>query len=206
MRVVIVDGDQLFRSGFREVLERDGIEVAGEAASPEQALHEAPQLSPDVVAIEPFMQGVSEVDTTPWLRALAQASVVLVVSDSSASADVARCIDAGASGYVTKASSEAELVTAVRTAAAGGAIFAPAAAATLLELVRTAAPSADAALSERELEVLRLVAEGKDNAEIARQLFISSETVKNHISKILAKLQVDNRIQAAVYAVRARIV
>lgn len=209
MRVVIVDDDQLFRSGLRELLERDGIQVVEELSSAD-ALETVLRMAPDVVTFEPSQPGRSAAEATGRLATLAPEPKILAIAGSSDPGDVARCIAAGASGYVLKDSSEADLVGAVRAVAGGGAVFSPSTAMTLVELVRAAlSEEPDAShlgLTSRELEVLRLVAAGKDNAEIASELFISSETVKNHMSKILTKLPVDNRTQAAVYAVRARLV
>lgn len=210
LRVVIVDDDSLFRSGLRALLEEDGIEVAGEAGAAGEALDVVGRTTPDVVTVEPSMLGTSGLEATEPLGALAAAHRVLVVSATAEMEDVARYMGAGACGYMTKGASEAELLAGVRAAAAGLAVFSPSIATALAQVVRLPAGDdghdADRVLSERELEVLRLVAEGKDNAEIAHALYISSETVKNHVSKILAKLQVDNRIQAAVHAVRSRLV
>jgi DNA-binding NarL/FixJ family response regulator len=117
---------------------------------------------------------------------------------------------AGACGYLLKISSMEELVAGINAAAAGESLISPAIAAKVLQLLRAntfdRAQTSRAELSERELDVLKLIAIGKDNAEIAKELFISPKTVKNHISNILMKLQIDNRIQAAVYAVRSGIV
>jgi DNA-binding NarL/FixJ family response regulator len=117
---------------------------------------------------------------------------------------------AGACGYLLKSSSIEELVAGIRAAAAGESLISPQIATKVLQLLRAQSPGRSqplrAELSERELEVLRLIAIGKDNAQIAKDLFISPKTVKNHISNILMKLQIDNRIQAAVYAVRSGIV
>jgi DNA-binding NarL/FixJ family response regulator len=209
MRVVIVDDDRLFRSGLRELLERDGIQVVEELSSAD-ALETVSRIGPDVVTLEPSQPGLTAAEATRRIATLQPEPKILAIAGSSDAGDVTGCIEAGASGYVLKDSSEADLVGAVRAVAGGGAAFSPSPAMTLVELVRVALSEepevADLGLSSRELEVLRLVAAGKDNAEIAGELFISSETVKNHMSKILSKLPVDNRTQAAVYAVRARLV
>jgi DNA-binding NarL/FixJ family response regulator len=119
---------------------------------------------------------------------------------------------AGACGYLLKDASVDQLVAGIRAAAAGESLISPQIAAKVLQLLRAQQSDADAAetiraeLSDREIQVLKLIANGNDNAEIARQLFISPKTVKNHISNILMKLQIENRIQAAVYAVRSGIV
>ena len=209
VRVLLLDHDRLFRSGFRQLLEDDGIEVAGDDAPYAEALDLVRRVEPDVVAVNPAVEGGEDL-----IRSLATEALgchVLAIADSAEPDDVIDALDAGASGYVTKTASQAELTAAVRTIAAGGSAFSRSPAATLVECARPEGdggqePGPENALSEREVDVLRLVAEGKDNAEIARELSISPETVKNHISKVLAKLGVDNRIQAAVYAVRSKLV
>jgi DNA-binding NarL/FixJ family response regulator len=210
LRAVIVDSHELFRHGLRELLEQDGIEVAGEASSAEASLSLVPTISPDVVTIDLDLPGLSGLEAARRLVEAAPATNVLIVTATAEPADVIDAIDAGAAGYLTKDASVPELVAGVRAAARGDAVFSPPAAAILRDLIRAVGrphePQPAAELSERELEVLRLVAEGKDNSQIARELFISPETVKNHISSVLGKLGLDNRIQAAVYAVRARLV
>jgi two-component system nitrate/nitrite response regulator NarL len=135
---------------------------------------------------------------------------VLTISDDDA--DVVNAVMAGACGYLLKNASVDQLVAGIRAAAAGESLISPQIAAKMLQLLRAQQSNADAAetirteLSDREIQVLKLIANGKENAEIARQLFISPKTVKNHISNILMKLQIENRIQAAVYAVRSGIV
>ena len=135
--------------------------------------------------------------------------VVLTISEEDG--DVVDAVMAGACGYLLKGSSIEELVAGIRAAAAGESLISPQIATKVLQLLRAQSPRATPSRCgpssrERELEVLKLIAIGKDNAEIAKDLFISPKTVKNHISNILMKLQIDNRIQAAVYAVRSGIV
>jgi DNA-binding NarL/FixJ family response regulator len=133
--------------------------------------------------------------------------VVLTISDNDA--DVMDAIVAGACGYLLKDSSVEDLLRGIRAAAIGESLISPGIAAKVLQRVRASSAAngsseaLTAALSKREVEVLKLIASGKDNTQIARDLFISSKTVKNHISNILFKLQIDNRIQAAVYAVKS---
>ena len=211
IRVVIVDDHEFFRRGLREVLEADGILVVGEAADGEAALEVVAETSPDVVVMDLSLPHMPGVEVTRRLAATAPATRVLVLTISADERSVTEAIVAGACGYLLKEAGMAELLTGVRAAAAGEAAVTPRIAEGLLRIVRervgeTPADGREAALSSRELEVLRLVADGCDNAEIARELVISVPTVKHHMSNILMKLQVENRIQAAVYAVRSRLV
>jgi DNA-binding NarL/FixJ family response regulator len=137
---------------------------------------------------------------------------VVVLTISADDDDVMNAVMAGACGYLLKDSSIQELIAGIRAASEGESLISPQIAAKVLQRLRAQSKDADAAetiraeLSDRELQVLKLIANGNDNAQIARELFISPKTVKNHISNILMKLQIDNRIQAAVYAVRSGIV
>jgi DNA-binding NarL/FixJ family response regulator len=211
LRVVIVDDHQFFRRGLREVLEDEGVEIVGEAADGESALQIVAKTVPDVAIMDLNLPDMSGVDVTRRLAAEVPATRVLVLTISADEQDVTDAILAGACGYLLKEAAMGELVEGVRAAASGEAAITPRIASGLLHIVRerlseSPADGREAALSERELEVLRLVADGRDNAEIAERLVISLPTVKHHISNILMKLQVENRIQAAVYAVRSRLV
>ena len=158
------------------------------------------------------MPGAGGVETTRRLSSLAPLSRVVVLTISADDDDVMNAVMAGACGYLLKDSSIQELIAGIRAASEGESLISPQIAAKVLQRLRAQSKDADAAemiraeLSDRELEVLKLIANGKDNAQIARELFISPKTVKNHISNILMKLQIENRIQAAVYAVRSGIV
>jgi DNA-binding NarL/FixJ family response regulator len=156
------------------------------------------------------MPGLGGVEATRLIIDEAPHTSVVVLTVSEEASDVVDAIVAGACGYLLKSASIDELIAGIRAAAAGDALISPGIAGRLLSHVREqaapASPSPTTQLSARELDVLKLVAEGKDNAEIAAELFISPKTVKNHISNILMKLQISNRIQAAVYAVRRGIV
>ena len=209
-RVVVVDDHDLFRTGLMNLLTEQGIHVVGEAATGEAAVKLVRDLAPDVVVMDIHMPGISGVDATRELAAVAPRSRVVVLTISEEDGDVVDAVMAGACGYLLKSSSIEELVAGIRAAAAGESLISPQIATKVLQLLRAQSPGRSqplrAELSERELEVLRLIAIGKDNAQIAKDLFISPKTVKNHISNILMKLQIDNRIQAAVYAVRSGIV
>ena len=212
LRVLVVDDHDLFRTGLRNLLEEQGVNVVGEAENGETAIRLASDLAPDVVIMDLNMPGVGGVETTRRLSSLAPLSRVVVLTISADDDDVMNAVMAGACGYLLKDSSIQELIAGIRAASEGESLISPQIAAKVLQRLRAQSKDADAAeviraeLSDRELEVLKLIANGKDNAQIARELFISPKTVKNHISNILMKLQIENRIQAAVYAVRSGIV
>ena len=212
VRVVVVDDHDLFRTGLRSLLEEQGVNVVGEAANGQTAIRIVSELAPDVVIMDLNMPGLTGVETTRQLSGIAPLARVVVLTISADDDDVMNAVMAGACGYLLKDSSIQELIVGIRAAAAGESLISPQIAAKVLQRLRAQSTSEDAAatiraeLSDREIEVLKLIANGNDNAQIARELFISPKTVKNHISNILMKLQIDNRIQAAVYAVRSGIV
>ena len=212
LRVLLVDDHDLFRTGLKNLLEEQGVQVVGEAPNGQTALRLVPELVPDVVIMDLNMPGLSGVETTRHLTGMAPLARVVVLTISVDDEDVMDAVMAGACGYLLKDSSIDELLAGIRAAADGESLISPQIAVKVLQRLRSQGKSEDAAetiraeLSDREIEVLKLIANGKDNAEIARELFISPKTVKNHISNILMKLQIENRIQAAVYAVRSGIV
>ena len=212
LRVLVVDDHDLFRTGLRNLLEEQGVNVVGEAENGETAIRLASDLAPDVVIMDLNMPGAGGVETTRRLSSLAPLSRVVVLTISADDDDVMNAVMAGACGYLLKDSSIQELIAGISAASEGESLISPQIAAKVLQRLRAQSKDADAAetiraeLSDRELQVLKLIANGKDNAQIARELFISPKTVKNHISNILMKLQIENRIQAAVYAVRSGIV
>ena len=212
LRILIVDDHDLFRAGLRHLLGEQGVKVVAEASDGGTAIRLAQELAPDVVVMDLNMPGLSGVETTQELTGHLPTCRVVVLTISAEDEDVARAVVAGACGYLLKDSSIQELVAGIRAAAAGDALISPYVAGKLLQRLRDEWSPAEeletirAELSEREIEVLKLIANGKDNADIAGELFISPKTVKNHISNILMKLQIENRIQAAVYAVRSGIV
>jgi DNA-binding NarL/FixJ family response regulator len=190
------------------LLERAGVDVVGEARTGAEAVAEIRSLAPDVVVMDLNMPGISGVEATAKIAMVAPFTRVLVLSASEQDADVMDAIMAGACGYLLKEASIEELLAGIRAAANGESLISPSIASKVLQRLRAAgAPSRGDStaddLSDREQQVLRLVADGKDNAQIAAELHISPKTVKNHISNILMKLQIENRIQAAVFAVRA---
>jgi DNA-binding NarL/FixJ family response regulator len=212
LSVLLVDDHDLFRTGLKNLLEEQGVHVVGEASNGQTALRLAAELAPDVVIMDLNMPGLSGVETTRHLTGIAPLVRVVVLTISIDDEDVMDAVMAGACGYLLKDSSIEDLIAGIRAAAAGESLISPQIAAKVLQRLRSQGKSEDAAetiraeLSDREVEVLKLIANGKDNAQIASELFISPKTVKNHISNILMKLQIDNRIQAAVYAVRSGIV
>ena len=211
-RVLLVDDHDLFRTGLRNLLEEQGIQIAGECDNGTDALRAVRELAPDVVVMDLNMPGISGVEATRQISMIAPLTRVLVLTISDQDSDVMDAILAGACGYLLKDASIQELMHGIEAAAVGESLVSPAIAGKVLQQVRATAASPDAAetiraeLSEREIDVLKLIASGNDNAMIAAELHISPKTVKNHISNILMKLQIENRIQAAVYAVRSGIV
>ncbi len=212
IRVLVADDHDLFRSGLRGLLEGAGLVVVGEASRGDEAVRAVGEFAPDVVVMDlnmPVLDGVRAtreiVSSSPLTRI-----VVLTVSDQEE--DVMDAILAGACGYLLKSSSIEQLVAGIHAAAVGESLVSPHIAAKVLQRLRAgstdtaSAETIRAELSDREVEVLKLVAAGLENAEIAAKLHISPKTVKNHLSNIFMKLQFENRIQAAVYAVRSGLV
>ncbi len=212
VRVLIVDDHDLFRSGLRNLLEDEGVHIVGEAAAGQEALRIVREVAPDVVVMDLNMPGMGGVEATRHISTIAPLTRVLMLTISDQDNDVIDAIMAGACGYLLKDASIQELIAGIRAASLGESLISPVIAAKVLQRIRASSTQPEiesairAELSEREIEVLKLIANGKDNAMIASELHISPKTVKNHISNILMKLQIDNRIQAAVYAVRSGIV
>ena len=212
VRVLIVDDHDLFRTGLRNLLEEQGVQVVGEASGGAEAVRIVREIAPDVVVMDLNMPGMGGVDATRHISGIAPLTRVVMLTISDQDSDVMDAILAGACGYLLKDSSIQDLMTGIRAAAVGESLISPSIAAKVLQRVRATSTQPEIAnairaeLSAREIEVLKLIANGKDNAVIAGELHISPKTVKNHISNILMKLQIDNRIQAAVYAVRSGIV
>ena len=204
---LVVDPSRLSRRGTSEVLVRSGVEVVVETASGEDALEAAGALTPDLAVVELELPGLPGVETIRRLRSLCPRTRAVVLTGRED--QVAEAVAAGACAYLLKTSPLTALADALRAAAGGHSLILPTAAASLLEegLQRASVERGGLVdLSARELEVLRLVAGGRDNAEIAAELFISPSTAKSHVSHILGKLSSQNRLQAAVYAVRCGLV
>ena len=214
LRVLIADDHAVFRRGLEMVLEtEDGIEVVGEATDGEQAVAKVQELMPDVVLMDVRMPKRSGIEAAKEIKELAPHVKILMLTISDEEADLYESIKAGASGYLLKEISTEEVADAIRSVDAGHSRISPAMASKLLaEFTAMSKRSEDRQpvppprLTEREIEVLRLVAKGLVNRDIAGELFISENTVKNHIRNILEKLQLHSRMEAVIYAVREKIV
>jgi two-component system, NarL family, response regulator LiaR len=212
IRVLIVDDHAVVREGLRTFLAlQDGIEVVGEAQDGAEALDQAARLAPDVILMDLVMPGVDGIGAMRALRDAGSTARVIVLTSFTDDDRVLPAIQQGAAGYLLKNVAPAELARAVRAAHAGEALLDPGVAARLVEAVaaRGAAPEQASAaraadqLTPREREVLRMLARGLANKRIAYELGLSEKTVKAHVGRVLAKLGVSDRTQAALYAVRA---
>jgi DNA-binding NarL/FixJ family response regulator len=205
VRVLIADDHPLFREGMRGRLDRvDDITVVGEAASGDEAVELARELEPHVILMDIKMPGLNGIEATREIRQAGPEVGVLVLTMFEDDDSVFAAMRAGAKGYLLKDSGGDEVVYAIRAVASGEAVFGSGVAERIIGFFsgpRPATPQrAFPELTEREEEVLSLVAQGKSNQEIARQLFVSLKTVRNHVSNILLKLQVADRAQAVIRA------
>ena len=213
IRVLVVDDQALVRGGFRMILDaQDDIEVVAEAENGHEALAKAHELHPDVVLMDIRMPELDGLEATRRLLANNGGSRVLILTTFDADEYVYEAMKAGASGFVLKDVSPEQLADAVRTVAAGDALLGPSITRRLIEqFVRRPPPTATrppafAQLTERELDVLVLVARGLSNAEIASALFLTEATVKTHLTHILTKLNLRDRVQAVVRAYESGLV
>ena len=208
IRVLIADDHKIVRQGLRFLLSQEaGIEVAGEAADGVAALEAVRALRPDVVLLDLFMPGLDGIAVLKALQADGLASGVLVLTSSQDDAHLVQAIRAGALSYLPKTADVDQVVASVRAAARGESVLQPAATARLLkELRRGSAADPLGRLTPRERDVLTEVARGRSNREIARALSVSEETVKSHVSSILAKLGLADRTQAAIFGLRRQLV
>jgi NarL family two-component system response regulator LiaR len=207
IRVLLVDDHAVVRKGMRALLDREpGIEVVGEAENGDQAVHAADRLRPDVILMDLEMPGTDGVEATRQITTHQGDMRIVVLTSHAAEEDVFPALKAGAQGYLLKHSAPEEVLQAIRQAHRGETVLHPSIARMVLqELNRPAQakqPRTAEPLSERELEVLRLVARGMSNQEIAGTLVVGEATVRSHVSSILRKLQLASRTQAALYALR----
>jgi len=205
---LVVDDHDLFRTGLRSLLEEEGFTVA-DSSGGDAAIRRAASFGPDVVVMDMNMPGMSGIEATPLVLEAAPAASVLMLTIATDGSRVFEAVRAGASGYLLKDAELSDIVAGVRAAAAGHSAIAPRVAGAIVASVReqdarqpgSPVPSR-IDLSPRERSVLELLARGCDNAEIAQRLYLSQSTVKSHISRLLDKLGVTNRVQAATFAVR----
>ena len=204
--VLLADDHPVVRQGLRTFLElQEGIEVVGEASDGEEAVALVKELLPDVVLIDLVMPRMDGIEAIRRIRALSPTTKAIVLTSFAEDDNVFPAVKAGAAGYLLKDVSPRDLVDAIRRVHAGEALLHPSVAAKLMNEMAQG-PSPEDGLTERETEVLKLIAHGRSNKEIAASLVLSEKTVKTHVSNILAKLHLSDRTQAALYAVRRRIV
>lgn len=208
IRVVIADDHQVVREGLAFLLSAEpGIEVAGQAADGAAALRAIRELVPDVVLLDLFMPGLDGMGVLDAIRAEGLTARVLVLTSSQDGDHLVAAVKAGALSFLPKTAGVDQVIESVRAAARGESVLQPAATARLIsELRRGAAPGPLQLLTPRETDVLREVARGRANREIARTLSVSEETVKSHVSSILAKLGLADRTQAAIFGLQHHIV
>jgi len=206
IRLLLADDQELVRTGFRLILSAEpDLDVAGEAGDGSQAVNEAARLRPDVVLMDVRMPGVDGIEATRRLgRLTPNPPRVLMLTTFDLDQYVYDALRAGASGFLLKDAPAAQLVDAIRVVAAGDALLSPSVTRRMIaEFARRPLPADEPALADltgRELEVLKLIARGRSNAEIAKQLYISDATVKTHVKRVLAKLSLRDRVQAVVLA------
>jgi DNA-binding NarL/FixJ family response regulator len=209
---VLADDHHFFREGLRGVLTADGIDVVGEATNGDGAVAMAREHEPDVVVVDLSMPGTPGIDAVRRILEARPETEVIVLTVSAKQSDALEALAAGACCYLLKDTRVEELVASIRLAGAGHAVLSREIVRALAEQVRSGGQGAvnaainGSTLSARELEVIRLIAQGADNATIGRELSISGHTVKQHVTSIFGKLAVQNRVQAAVCAVRAGLV
>lgn len=207
--VLLIDDHRVVRQGLRDFLElQDDIEVVGEAGSGEEGVKLARELLPDVVLMDLVLPGIDGVEATRRVKAGSPSSRVIVLTSFADDNKVFPAIKAGAISYLLKDVQPQDLARAIRAAQRGEAVLHPDVASKLMQEFSSPRTTDDSAeqLTERELDVLRLIAKGKSNKEIADVLIISEKTVKTHVSNILSKLHLADRTQAAIYALRQRLV
>jgi len=214
IRVLLADDQALVRAGFRALLDaQEGIEVVGEAADGAEAVRLARRFRPDVVLMDVQMPGRSGIEACTAIKAAVPSAKILMLTMSDDEGDLYEAIRSGASGYLLKDLPVDEVASSIRAVQTGQSLISPALAAKLLTEFAALAKRGESPqaaptprLTGREMEVLRLVARGMNNRDIARELYISENTVKNHVRNMLEKLQLHSRMEAVVYAVREKLI
>ena len=213
IRVLVVDDHALFRRGLEMVLDQEAdIQVVGEASDGSEAVAQAMDTTPDIVLMDVRMPKRGGIDACTAIKDAVPSAKIIMLTISDEEADLYDAIKAGAMGYLLKEISIEEVASAIRAVHGGQSLISPSMASKLLNEFATMIKRGDERqqvpaprLTDREMEVLRLVAKGMNNRDIAKQLFISENTVKNHIRNILEKLQLHSRMEAVVYAVREKL-
>ncbi len=202
--VLLVDDHPVVREGLRRFLELlDDIEIVGEASDGGEAVALAEELLPDIVLMDLVMPGIDGIEATRRTRSVSPSTRVIVLTSFAEDDKVFPAIKAGAAGYLLKDVEPRELAEAIRTVSRGEGLLHPTVAAKLMQEYTEAAPQTPhELLTGREVEVLRLLARGMSNREIAKDLVVSEKTVKTHVSNVLQKLHLADRTQAALYAVK----
>jgi len=207
-RLLVVDDVPLFRAGLTSALRGAGYEVVGEAADGEAAVALAETEQPDIVLLDVLMPGISGIDALAKIKAVAPDSAVVLLTGSESEEDLIAAVKLGARGYIVKDMPFEQLVLSIDQVAAGGAALSPVMAGKLFDVTRQIVLHQDIVgarkptLTSREIEVLEMVADGKTSRQIGDLLFISENTVKNHIRNILDKLGLHSRNEAVLYAIR----
>ena len=210
--MLVVDDHELFRHALLEVLRGEAdLDVVGEAGDGLDAIEQAAELQPDIILMDVRMPGASGIEATRRIRASQPATKIVMLTMSEDEDDLYASVRAGANGYLLKDVAVDDIASVLRTVAQGNAVVSPPMAAKLMAEFNVLSRRIEAdhdgrSLTDRELEVLRLIAKGMSNKDIAAELVISQNTVRNHVRNILEKLQVRSRVEAAMYAVREKLV
>ncbi len=213
IRVLVADDHALYRRGLEMVLStEDGIEIVGEAGDGAEAIRRAEELLPDVVLMDIRMPRRSGIEACTAIKDVVPSTKIVILTISDEESDLYEAVRAGANGYLLKDVPGEEIAAGIRAVASGQSLISPSMASKLLTEFASMIKKSEERpqlpmprLTERELEVLKLVARGLANRDIAKELFISENTVKNHVRNILEKLQLRSRMEAVVYAVREKI-